>query len=411
MTNREWLAKAKRLIPYATQTISKLPHQGTEARFPYFVREAKGAYFTDVEGRSFIDFFAACGPIILGHACKAVDDEVKRQIDRGFLFSTNSCLEVELAEKLTELFPHFGWAKFVKTGADALSAAVRIARAHTGKENVLHYGYHGWHDWYQAAVGGGRKNGIPQSTGLHARTFPYNDLEAVERELRADANVAAVVMTPYDWLNEPEAGYLPELRKLCTRYGVLLIFDEVKTGFRLGLTGAQGRFGVEPDLAAFAKAISNGYPLAVVMGRPETKRVMDDYTTLISTTYAGDALALTAALATIHELQTNEVFPHLEKMGNMLIAGMRQLASDHDLQLVVRGAPALLTFEFAAERLRDKQRFGIDWVNYHLQNGVFVKLQNGWPSYTLMHAHTETEIARALEVAGEFVSSSQCNLY
>jgi glutamate-1-semialdehyde aminotransferase len=401
MTNHEWLRQAQRLIPYTTQTISKLPHPGTEPLFPYFIKEAKGARMTDVEGRSFIDFFCSCGPIILGHAHQAVDDRVKRQIDKGFLFSTSSYLEVELAQKLIELFPYYGWVKFLKTGADAVTAAVRIARAYTKKENILQDGYHGWHDWYQAASGMGRMNGIPDFNKRHIKTFPYNDVSALEKMMKDDTNLAAVVMTPYDWMNDPEPQYLSKVRELCTRYGVLLIFDEIKTGFRIGLTGVQGKYQVEPDITTFAKSISNGYPLSVVTGKAELLSVMNDFTTLISTTYAGDAISLAAGLATIQELQDKAVFAHLDRLGGLLIAGMQHLAQEFDLQLKVRGATGLWTFEFSADQALDQQFF-VDWVNHQLRNGIFMKLQQGYPSYNLMYAHTDSDIEHVLETTRQF---------
>lgn len=398
LTGRELYQKALEITPWATQTYAKRPFPGTEEEMPLICKRAKGARFWDYDGKEYVDFFCSCGPIILGHHYTPLDEKVKQEIDEGFLFSIASHREYETAVKIAELFPSVGWVKFLKTGADATSAAVRVARAYTGKMKILQCGYHGWHDWYQCAtLGCGAEFGIPSELARYTVSFRYNDIGFLEETLEKDGEIAAIVLVPYNWMDEPQEDFLQKVRQLCDRYGVLLIFDEVKSGFRLGLRGAQGVFGVEPDISCFAKAISNGYPLSVVCGKKELKTVFDQ-NGIITTTYAGDTLSLVAAQFTMQELSGGRVFDHIYRIGNALMEGLKTISLNRGVCFDVKGRAPISTVVFRTGDPEKDRRAAVEFSRFNFQNGLFVKMVGG-PSYTLCYAHTQEDVDRALEAA------------
>jgi len=338
-----WLARAKAVIPSASQTYSKSYRYYCEGQAPAFIDRAEGCYVWDLDGNRFTDFIMALGPITLGYNDPLVNDAVRRQLDKGIIFSMPTTLEVELAERLCQIIPCAEMVRFVKNGSDATSAAVRLARAHTGKDLILACGYHGMQDWY---IGSSENNlGVPESVQSLIKSFPYNNVDALEEMLKQYADrAAAIIMEPVR-VEEPNPGYLQAVRELATRYGVLLIFDEVVTGFRLALGGAQAHYGVTPDLAAFGKGIANGMPLSVVVGRADLLRLIDEGA-FISVTFGGEALSLAAALVTLDQLEKRDAFHHTWALGEAMTAGMKDLVKKHgmDDMAVVTGTrimPAL----------------------------------------------------------------------
>jgi len=230
-------------------------------------------------------------------------------------------LEVEVAELIAEVVPNAECVRCSKTGADAVSAAVRLARAFTGRNKVLCCGYHGWHDWYIGITS--RAAGVPHVVQDLSFTFEYNDLESVERAL--DTDTACVVLEPMAF-DLPRHGFLEGLQDLCRDRGALLVFDEMWTGFRLALGGAQERFKVRPDLACYSKAVANGMPLSVLTGRREVMRLLED-DVFFFTTFGGEALSLAAAKATIHELKQKDVPAQLARRGALLKDGYNAMAA------------------------------------------------------------------------------------
>jgi Glutamate-1-semialdehyde aminotransferase len=398
MNQFEFYKKALEITPWATQTYSKRPFPGTEDVMPLFCRKAKGSRFRDYDNNEYVDFFCSCGPIILGHHHEPVDDRVKEQIDNGFLYSVASEKEYELSEKLVGMFPSTNWVKYLKSGAEATSAAVRIARIYTKKEKILQCGYHGWHDWYQSVtLGCGKETGIPSGMNEYTIPFRYNDADYVESVLKNDDNIAGVIIVPYNWIDEPEVGFLQELRKICDRYGVLLIYDEVKTGFRIDLKGAQGYYDVYPDITCFGKAISNGYPLAAVCGRKGLKGVFDNKA-LITTTFGGDALSLTAAIYTIDELSTNDAIGSIYSVGTRLIEGLKRISDESGIDFEVKGKAPISTVFFNTGDAERDAKYSLLFSRINFMKGMFVKIVGG-PSYTLCYAHSIQDIDRALDVA------------
>lgn len=324
-----WLERAKRVIPSASQTYSKSYRYYCEGQAPAFIDRAEGSQVWDLDGNQFTDFIMALGPITLGYNDPVVNEAVRRQLDKGIIFSMPSTLEVELAERLCQIIPCAEMVRFVKNGSDATAAAVRLARAYSGHDLVLACGYHGMQDWY---IGSSENNlGVPEAVQSLIASFPYNDADALETMLQKYANqTAAIIMEPVR-VEEPAPGYLQAVRELATKYGVLLIFDEVVTGFRLALGGAQAHYGVTPDLSAFGKGIANGMPLSVVVGRADVMRLIDEGA-FISLTFGGETLSLAAALVTLEQLEKRDAFKHTWALGEAMMVGMKELLARHDME-------------------------------------------------------------------------------
>lgn len=384
-------ARAEKVIPSCSQTFSKAPTQFVGGVAPVFVQKASGCRVTDVDGNDYIDYPMALGPIILGHGHPAVTAAVRRQLEDGTVFSLPHPLEVELAELLCRTIPCAEMARFGKNGSDATAGAVRAARAFTGRDVVVCCGYHGWQDWYIGTTT--RAGGVPAAVRELTATFAYNDLESLRRALDAHAGrVAAVVMEPVG-VEEPKPGFLEGVRDLARAAGALLVFDEVVTGFRLHMGGAQAFFGVKPDLACFGKAVANGFPLSVVAGRADVMRVFDEI--FFSFTFGGEALSLAAALATVKEMAEKDVVAHLWRQGQVLKDGYNALARAFGLQdhtdCVGLAPRTLVRFRDAAgkESLLLKSLFQQECIK---RGVLFAGAQN------LCLAHGDAEVEETLRV-------------
>ena len=310
------------LIPGYTQLLAKGPEQWTKGIAPIYLKKGKGARVWDVDDNEYIDINMAVGPLVLGYCYDKVDEAIKKQLEDGITFSLTHPLEVELSEKITELIPCAESVRISKTGCDAASAAVRIARAFTGREKVLSCGYHGWHDWYISVTD--RNAGIPKAVQDLTFTFNYNDIESLKDSI--DEDTACVIMEPTVF-HEPREGFLEEVKEICHKNGSLLIFDEIWTGFRLNIGGAQTHFGVTPDLATFSKAMANGMPISIVCGRKDVMKVLE-HDVFFFTTFGGEALSLAASVATIDELVEKNVPAHLDRQGAKLKDGYNKIAED-----------------------------------------------------------------------------------
>lgn len=330
--------RASKVIPggmYGHQSVQGLP-----ASYPQFMARGDGARVWDVDGNEYIDYVLAMGPVNLGYADPRVDAAITAQLHDGITFSLPHPLETEVAERLCRLVPCAQMVRFLKGGAEATSAAVRLARAFTGRERLLYWGYHGWQDWYHAA----RPNplGVPKAmTGL-IQGFPFNDAAALEALLRTQgAETAAVILEPAN-ATLPQPGYLQRVRDLTAHHGVLLIFDEVVTGFRVHQGGAQAYYGVTPDLACFAKGMANGMPLAAVVGRADVLGLAE--AALISVTYGGECLSLAAAVATLDALEHTDAIARIWAAGRGLMTALEAAAALAGVPAHCSGLPCMPTF-------------------------------------------------------------------
>ena len=320
--SNELYNRALNLIPSLTQTLAKGPTQHINGIAPKYLQRGKGSHVWDVDGNEYIDYNMGIGPLSLGYAYEKVDNAIMEQLKDGITFSLMHPLEVEIAEMIHKVIPNAESVRYSKTGADVTSAAVRVARAFTKREKVLCCGYHGWHDWYVSVTA--RNIGIPQAVQELTSTFNYNDIQSVKDSL--DEDTACVILEPFVF-EPPKENFLKELKEVCEENGTLLIFDEMWTGFRISLGGAQEYFNVKADLACFSKAVANGMPIAILTGRKDVMNLLDK-DVFFYTTFGGEALSLAAVKATINEIKEKNVPDYLQKQGNKLKTGYNKIAAD-----------------------------------------------------------------------------------
>ena len=307
---------------------------------PVFIQRAEGAWMEDVDGKRYVDYVGSWGPMILGHNHPAVVQAVHEAVDRGMSFGAPTAVEVDMADRIAALIPGMDMVRMVNSGTEATMSAVRLARGFTGRDRIIKFEgcYHGHGDSFLVKAGSGALTlGVPTSPGVPApladltMTLPYNDLQAVEQALeQVGEEVACIIVEPVAGnMNciPPVEGFLPGLRRLCDQHGVVLIFDEVMTGFRVGLTGAQGRFGVQPDLTTFGKVIGGGMPVGAFGG----KRAIMEHIAPLGPVYqagtlSGNPVAMAAGLATLEQISQPGFYEALEEKTATLLEGLRQRA-------------------------------------------------------------------------------------
>ncbi len=349
---------AKDRIPGGTQLLSKRPENMAPGQWPAYFTEAAGCEVRDLDGRRYIDMYTnGIGSCLLGYRDPDVNKAVRRRINLGSQSTLNPYDEVRLADKLCEIHPWASQARFTRTGGEAASVAVRIARATTDRSIIAVCGYHGWHDWYLAAnLGDGdslrghllpglNPLGVPRELRGTTLTFTYNNREEFDEIIAGHGdNLAAVIMEPCRH-HDPAKGFLEYVRDSVHRCGSLLIFDEITIGWRLYFGGAHLKSGVNPDIAVFAKALGNGYPIGAVIG---TKAAMDGAnTSFISSTYWTEGIGPAAALAVLEKMERIDVPAHVSSIGNQVLEYWKKYADRHDLPVVFdNGFPCLANFHF-----------------------------------------------------------------
>ncbi len=387
--SQELLKRELKVSPLAAQTFSKSYRYFCSGIAPSYMDRGEGCYIYDVDGNEFIDYMCALGPITVGYNEPSINEAVIRQVNKFASGSLQSELEVELAEKLCEIVPCAEKVRFVKNGGDATTAAVRLARAYTGRNFVLMSGYHGMHDW---SIGASENNkGVPQAICELTKKFAYNDLEDLENNLK-NYDVAAVILEPVQ-SDGPKEGYLEEVKRLTHKYGAVLIFDEVVSGFRYALGGASEMFRVTPDLAAFGKGMGNGYPISAVAGR---KDILDqiEHGVFVSTTFGGDSVAMAAALATIKILERPGFYEHITRIGTIQRNGIRNLIDKYKLNnvLAVSGLPVHAGVSFEGHGSLSYLDIQSVYSQVMIQNGILV-----FAIYNLNGSHTEEEAKKYLD--------------
>ncbi len=385
----ELLARARRVVPGASQTLSKGPAMFVEGAYPVFLQRGRGCRVWDVDGHEYVDYIMGLASITLGYAYPAVTEAVARQLAEGSIFSLPHPLEVEISERLAALIPCAEMVRFMKTGSEADAAAVRVARAATGREVVLFAGYAGWHEWH--AITTPRSKGIPKDMGRFVAPFTYNDLDSLERALEEHrGRVAAVIMEPV-LLDEPRPGFLAGVKAAAHRHGALLIFDEIVSGFRWAVGGAQEHFGVVPDLATFGKGMANGLPLAAVVGRRDLMAEFDEI--FVSSTFGGDTLALAACRATLDEYARQPVIAHLWSMGRRFQDGFRALAARLGVPAECVGYPVHPKVVIRHESEAQQRLLTSLFLQETAARGVIVH----FAGFNISFSHREADVDQSLE--------------
>lgn len=410
-TGAELWKKAKGIIPGGSQLLSKRSEMFLPEQWPSFYKKAKGVEIWDMDNNKYIDMsYMGIGACILGYADADVNRAVKEAVDAGSMATFNCPEEVELAELLLKLNPWAGMVRYARTGGEAMAIAVRIARAHTGKDKIAFCGYHGWHDWYLAAnladdanldghlLPGLEPKGVPRGLKGTSIPFNYNRINELEHIINTNADIGLIVMEPIR-NNEPENNFLSSVRKLADEINAVLIFDEITSGWRLNVGGAHALYNVEPDIAVYGKAMSNGFPMAAIVGKRD---VMDAaQSTFISSTYWTERIGPTASIATINKMQDKNVPRHLINIGNKIKEGWSILAKENDIDIDVSGIDPLGHFEFKCEKpLVLKTLF----TQLMLENGFLAST-----AFYSSYAHKENHVDKYLDASGdafEFISGA-----
>jgi len=416
-TNEELFARAQRVIPGGVNS----PVRAFRAvgGTPRFVRRAEGAYFWDAEGRRYIDYIGSWGPMILGHGHPAVLEAVLKAAADGFSFGAPTEREIELAEAIIALVPGLEQVRLVSSGTEAGMSALRLARGATGRSKIVKFEgcYHGHGDSFLVKAGSGALTfGLPNSPGVPKAladltlTLPFNDFAAATALFdEVGADIAGVIVEPVVGNANcipPEPGYLEHLRALCTKHGALLIFDEVMTGFRVALGGAQQLYGVQPDISTFGKIIGGGMPVGAYGGRAELMRQIAPAGPIYQAgTLSGNPVAMAAGLATLKIIQQPGFYEGLAKATDTLVAGFQAAADEAGVAFSTRHVCAMFGLYFTAERVTsfeqakaaDTSRFN-RFFHAMLKRGVYLA-PSAFEAGFVSSVHGSTEIAHTLEAA------------
>lgn len=406
--SRALYEEACTLIPGGVLGARK-PADFIDGEYPIFLETGKGCHLKDVDGNEYVDFLCGYGPIILGYREEEVDEAVYAQIrDKGFCFTLTQKYQNLLAKKLKELVPCSEMSIFLKTGSDATSAAIRIARAHTNKLKVMRCGYHGWHDWCVEM-----KGGIPAKFYEDVFEFKYNRLDQLEELMAVHGkDTAAIIMTPFGHPNhqkmqEPAPGFLEGVKDLAKKHGAVLIYDEIRTGFRVSLGGAQKYYGVTPDLTVLGKALANGYPISVVTGKKEVMMAAA-HKLFISSTFFPNSESFVAALKTIEILERDRVLENIWEKGEKFMKSIQALIDKHQVGAELSGIPPMFYITFESDEAGTYKGKRKDFYTQLIRKGFFfTPFHHGYISYR----HTQADLDLTLVAIDEsmaFIKSKYC---
>ena len=356
--SQDLYTKAKTLIPGGTQLLSKRPEMFLPDYWPAYYSKAKGCEVWDIDGNKYIDMsYMGVGSCTIGYADDEIDNAVIEGIRKGTMSTLNAPEEVELAELLCELHPWAGMVRFARTGGEACAIAIRIARAYSKKDIILFGGYHGWSDWYLASnihngdnlnrvhLTGLEPNGVPKALSGTSYPFFYNDAQSFIKLFEEfKDNVGGVIIESVR-NEDPDKEFCDTLRAYTQKYNVPLIIDEVSAGWRMNPGGAHLLYGIQPDIAVFAKGMSNGYPMAAVIGKKEIMQAAQ--TSFISSTYWTDRLGPVAALATIKKIIRDKIYEYLPQKGIQMKEIWKELAEKHSIKISLGGMNPIAHFSFS----------------------------------------------------------------
>ena len=395
----ELFEQAEKLVPGGVLGARK-PSDFIEGEYPIFLEYGKGCRLTDVDGNEYIDFLCGYGPIILGYREEEVDEAVTRQIkDKGFCFTLTQRYQNELAKKLRELVPCSEMSIFLKTGSDATTASIRIARAYTNRIKVMRCGYHGWHDWCVEM-----KGGIPEKFYEDVYEFRYNNLAQLEDLMvRYGEQTAAIIMTPFGHplhqrMEEPKPGFLEGVREIATKYGAILVFDEVRTCFRLRMGGAQELYGVTPDLTVLGKGMANGYAISVVTGKAEVMMAAAQKL-FISSTFFPNSDGYVAALKTIEILERDKVLDKIWEKGDRFLKKVQAIINKYNVGAELSGVAPMFFITFKRDKAETHRARRDDFYTQLIRRGIFfTPHHHGY----ICHRHSEQDLeitAKAIDEA------------
>lgn len=414
--------KALGLMPGGVSSNARLWHKSCPIYAPcsIFIEKAQGSHIWDVDGNEYIDYRLGFGPVILGHSDPYVHNRIHEYDEKGIIFALDNPLEVTVAEKIKSLVPGAEMLRFSVTGTEATMHAIRIARAYTGKEKILKFEgtYHGAHDYvlfsteppydFPLNQPDPASLGIPKALTDLVILEQWNNFESVEKTVKKNAQeLAAIICEPVMGnaaVIPPKEGFLKFLKQLCDEHSILLIFDEVKTGFRLAPGGAQQLFSVTPHLATFAKSLGNGYPISMIAGKREIMQNIGPKKVVHGGTYASNPVSLAAADATLDKIATGQVHDRIRSFGERLMKGIKQVLNDRKVEGIVQGYPGMFQFLFTEReeitnyrelRFCDFELFG-NLEFELLQKGIMFDEDNGEPIFTC-YSHSDQDLETTLQ--------------
>jgi glutamate-1-semialdehyde aminotransferase len=401
-TGQRLWKRARKIIPGGNQLLSKRSERFLPEFWPAYYSKAKGAYVWDLDGRKYLDMsIMGVGCNVLGYADKDVDRAAKDAIDRSSMCTLNTPQEIELAELLVKLHPWADMCRFARTGGEAMAVAARIARAYTGRDVIAICGYHGWADWYLATnlakkdalaqhlLSGLKPRGVPKTLRGTVYPFHYNRIDELKKILKKHPKLAAIIMEPVHG-EAPKGNFLKQVRVLAKKSGAVFIFDEITIGWRLAVGGAHLQLDVKPDMAIFAKGMSNGYPMAAIIGTRNIMQAAQD--TFISSTYWTDRIGPAATIASIKKMQRVNLPKRLARIGAQVKKVWEENAEKHGIHVEISGFLPLLFFKFPG---KDREAVKTLFVQEMLKRGILSSDQ-----FYASYAHTDAHVrqyARALD--------------
>jgi len=395
--SEEQLKRAENTIPLGSQTFSKSRTQYPVGVSPLYAARAKGAEIWDIDGNKHIDLVSSLASITLGYGDSEVNRAVRKQLRLGVSLSLPTTLESEVSELIVEMVPSAEMVRFGKNGSDATSAAIRLARAFTGRDDIIVCGYHGWQDWYIGSTT--RDKGVPSAVSGLTHKFEYNNIESLRVLLDSLKNkVAAVIMEPMN-STYPNPGFLEDVLALTHQAGALLVFDETITGFRYSKGGAQELFGITPDLSTFGKGMANGFPLSAVAGKRDVMMEMEEV--FFSGTFGGELLSLTAAKVVLQRHLTEDVCGKLSSAGQTLSLQTERAILENSLEAEIKisGHPS---WKFINWNLTEK--YSVEEIKTYFMQEVFKRGVLVLSTHNITLAHTPKIITRITDVYSEVFS-------
>jgi len=386
----QYRKRAEKVIPHLTGTFSRAATAFIEGVYPLYIQSGNGSHFTDVDGNEYLDYLMGLGPITLGYNYAVVNQAIKKQLDKGILFSLPHTVEVELSELVSQTIPYADMVKFEKSGSNTVTAAVRAARAFTKKDSIAYCGTGGvWHDWQAAMVS--RDGGVPKFNEDLIKIFDYNDSDGLEQIFEDNPNkIAAIVLEPTQF-EEPKNNFLQKVRKIANDNDSLLILDEIVTGFRFDLAGAQKYFGIKGDLVCFGKGMSNGLPLSAITGPSEFMKTFDDL--WVSSTNNSETLSLAGTKAVIIEMKEKNTIQHCWKIGKILFDGWNKISEKNNINAKMTGYPIridLRCFDTSGVESLPMKSFILQEM---VKQNIFMSILGA--SY-ICYSHTEQDIEKTL---------------
>lgn len=396
--SEEQLKRAEQTIPLGSQTFSKSRTQYPVGISPLYAARAKGAEIWDVDGNKYIDLVSSLASITLGYGDPEVNKAVKKQLRLGVSLSLPARLEAEVSELIVEMVPSAEMVRFGKNGSDATSAAIRLARAYTGRDHIIVCGYHGWQDWYIGSTT--RNKGVPETVSSLTHKFEYNNIESLRAVLDSlEGQVAAVIMEPMN-VTYPTAGFLEGVLELTHQAGAVLVFDETITGFRYAKGGAQELFGITPDLSTFGKGLANGFPLSALVGRRDVMMEMEEI--FFSGTFGGELLSLAAARTVLQRQMKEDVCGELSSHGLELSDQTERIIAENGLEdvLKISGHPSWRFLNWKATGKYSVDEIKTFFMQETFKRGVLVLSTH---NITLAHTPKVTRKVSAIyrEVLGD----------